>query len=75
MTASTAPGAAEPTGTTTRGGELWRQIRRGRWGYLFISPFYISFLIFGLFPILFSVYLSFHSWKGLGPMQFVGLKN
>ena len=58
-----------------RGGELWRQIRRGRWGYLFISPFYISFLTFGLFPILFSVYLSFHSWKGLGPMQFVGLKN
>jgi ABC-type sugar transport system permease subunit len=75
MTASTAPGAAEPTGTMTRGGELWRQIRRGRWGYLFISPFYISFLIFGLFPILFSIYLSFHSWKGLGPMEFVGLKN
>ncbi|MBU4227710.1 sugar ABC transporter permease [bacterium] len=46
--------------------------------YLFISPFYILFLIFGLFPILFSLYLSFHSWRavgGLSTMEWVGLKN
>jgi lactose/L-arabinose transport system permease protein len=61
--------------TARRGSGLWRQIRRNRWAYLFISPFYISFLIFGLFPILFSIYLSFHSWRGVGPMEFVGLKN
>jgi lactose/L-arabinose transport system permease protein len=60
---------------TRRGSGLWRQIRRNRWAYLFISPFYISFLIFGLFPILFSIYLSFHSWRGVGPMEYVGLKN
>jgi len=54
---------------------LWREILRNRWAYVFISPFYILFLVFGLFPVLFSVYLSFHQWKGLGPMEFVGLRN
>jgi len=33
------------------------------------------FLGFGFLPVIFSVYLSFHKWKGLGPMEFVGLKN
>ncbi len=41
--------------------------------YVFISPFYILFAIFGLFPILFSLYLSFHGWDGIGPMQWRGL--
>lgn len=57
-----------------RGG-LWGQIVKARWPYLFIAPFYISFLIFGLYATLFSLYLSFVDWKGLGPMKFVGLKN
>lgn len=43
--------------------------------YVFISPFYILFLIFGAFPILFSLYLSFHKWDGIRPMEFVGLEN
>ncbi|AGB40267.1 permease component of ABC-type sugar transporter [Halobacteroides halobius DSM 5150] len=43
--------------------------------YLFVSPFYILFAIFGAFPILFSLFLSFHQWNGLSPMQFVGLEN
>ncbi|HAL61659.1 MAG TPA: hypothetical protein DCP08_04530 [Chloroflexi bacterium] len=54
---------------------LWREIVKKRWAYVFISPFYILFLVFGFFPVLFSIYLSFHKWKGLGPMEFVGLKN
>ncbi|GAA4985167.1 carbohydrate ABC transporter permease [Actinopolymorpha pittospori] len=41
--------------------------------YLAISPFYILFAIFGLFPILFSFYLSFQNWNGIGDMHFVGL--
>jgi len=55
--------------------ELWREIVRHRWAYVFISPFYILFLVFGFLPVIFSIYLSFHKWKGLGPMEFVGLKN
>jgi ABC-type sugar transport system permease subunit len=32
-------------------------------------------LVFGLFPVLFSIYLSFQQWNGFGPMELVGLKN
>lgn len=50
-----------------------------RWlPYLFISPFFILFGVFGLFPMLFSVWMSLHSWDpaaGLGAMQWVGLEN
>lgn len=58
--------------------------RRKRWNlrtlapYLFISPFFVIFLVFGLFPLLFSVYLSFHRWEpaaGLAAMNFVGIEN
>lgn len=46
--------------------------------YVFVSPFFILFFTFGLFPILFSLYLSFQSWdpaSGLDAMKFVGLDN
>jgi lactose/L-arabinose transport system permease protein len=55
--------------------QKWTEIYKARWPYLFISPFYILFLIFGIYPVLFSLYLSFTEWKGLGPIKFVGLKN
>jgi cellobiose transport system permease protein len=41
---------------------------------LAISPFYVLFAVFGAFPILFSVYLSFQDWDGIGDMRYVGLK-
>lgn len=44
-------------------------------GYLFVSPFFIIFILVGLFPALFSMYLSFQSWNGFAPMEFVGLNN
>ncbi len=43
--------------------------------YLFISPFFILFAIFQLFPLLWSFVLTFHKWNGLGPMRFIGLGN
>lgn len=54
--------------------------RRGfRWDkaapYLFISPFFVLFIIFGLFPILYSGYISLHNWTGLNPPVFIGLQN
>ena len=55
--------------------QKWIEIYKARWPYLFISPFYILFLIFGVYPILLSLYLSFTEWKGLGPIKFVGLQN
>lgn len=43
--------------------------------YVFISPFFIFFAIFGAFPIFFSLFLSFFNWDGINQMQFVGLEN
>lgn len=54
---------------------LAHEIIRNRWAYLFISPFFILFFIFQAFPIGYSVYLSLFEWDGLGPMEYVGLKN
>jgi multiple sugar transport system permease protein len=51
---------------------------RGWAPYLFISPFFVIFLVFGLFPLLFSAYLSFHRWEpaaGLAAMEWVGFEN
>lgn len=44
-------------------------------GLMFISPFYIFFAIFGLYPLGFSVVLSLNDWNGRGDMKYVGLKN
>jgi multiple sugar transport system permease protein len=46
--------------------------------YVLISPFLLLFLVFGLFPIVFSFVLMFHMWdpvQGLGSMKYVGLEN
>jgi multiple sugar transport system permease protein len=46
--------------------------------YVFLSPFVILFAVFGIFPLVFSLYLAFQSWEptsGLGSMEFVGLGN
>ena len=50
-----------------------------RWApYVFISPFFVLFGVFGVFPLLFSLYLAFQSWEptsGIAAMQFVGFDN
>src|ERR1700749_289408 len=46
--------------------------------YAFIAPFFILFTGFGLFLLLFSVWLSLHQWdaaEGLAAMHWVGLEN
>ena len=46
--------------------------------YVFISPFLILFMVFGMFPLLFSLFLAFQSWEptsGLSAMKFVGFEN
>jgi cellobiose transport system permease protein len=43
--------------------------------YSFISPFFILFAIFGLYPIIFTFYLSLFKWNGMGDMTYTGLSN
>ncbi len=56
----------------------WRTALRRVQPYLFVSPFFVLFAVFGLFPMLFSIGLSLHSWDpaaGLSQLQWVGLDN
>ena len=64
-----------PVAQTRPRSQRWREVSKARWAYLFISPFFILFGLFGLYPMLFSVYLSFNDWKGVGAMRWVGLGN
>ncbi|MCV9884550.1 carbohydrate ABC transporter permease [Metabacillus halosaccharovorans] len=51
------------------------KIDKNPYGYYFIAPFFISFIVFGLGPILYSFYLSFTSWEGFNEPTFIGLAN
>lgn len=43
--------------------------------YLFISPWIIGFLVFTLFPLIFSLFMSFHNWSITGERIFIGFNN
>jgi cellobiose transport system permease protein len=45
-----------------RGRRVGESTRRAMWAYLFIAPFYLSFVAFGVFPIVFSFYLALTRW-------------
>lgn len=56
----------------------WSSFQRRYAPYIFVSPFFILFLIFGLYPTLFSLYMSFQAWTpsdGWGRWKYVGLEN
>lgn len=48
---------------------------RDKYGYLFIAPFLLVFTVFGIYPILLTFYMTFTSYKGLGPMKIEGIAN
>jgi len=75
MTAQTTgvPLRAKPRNTPTAAPR--KALRRRFWPqYVAIAPFYILFLVFGAFPIVFSIVISFTDWDGMGAMKFVGLR-
>ncbi len=53
----------------------WLRNQRKLAPYIFISPFYILFVVFFLGPILFAFVLSFFKWNGVGRMEFIGTTN
>ena len=73
---------------TTQSAPTERQIRRiafgqalNRWDvrispYLYISPFFILFALVGLFPLVYTAYVSMHDWHLIGGEgDFVGADN
>ena len=61
--------------------ELARRTRRNAWDrkyspYLYISPFFILFAIVGLFPLVYTAFVSLHDWNLIGGKgDFVGIEN
>jgi cellobiose transport system permease protein len=79
MAVITPPGSKQATDQDSR-----RALRRQRLGaldvklspYLYISPFFIIFLIVGLFPLAYTAYVSMHEWHLIGGQgEFVGFEN
>lgn len=65
----------ETSNTTPR--NRWR-LHAKHVPYVLLAPFVLLFFIFGLFPLLFSLFLAFQSWEptsGLSSMTYVGLDN
>lgn len=76
-----------PTGSTAAGagrGTLSSPTWRARLGrldvkvspYLYVAPFFVVFAIVGLFPLLYTAYVSMHDWHLIGGQgDFVGVQN
>lgn len=68
------PAAALPAASRQR-----RRLQPRHWApYLFISPFFVLFAVFGLFPLLFSLVTAFTTFDpnaGLDSMKSVGVEN
>lgn len=79
-TRSATASAVEPSPLSVARKLLWRR-RLSRFDlkaspYAYISPFFILFGITGLFPLLYTFYVSLHDWELLkGQGAFVGLDN
>ncbi|MFZ4428349.1 MAG: carbohydrate ABC transporter permease [Saprospiraceae bacterium] len=50
---------------------FWKKIQ----AYLLVAPYLVHLILFVLFPVLFSVLLTFHKWNIIAPMEWVGLDN
>lgn len=56
--------------------KAFSKINKNRYAYMFIAPYFIAFSLFGLYPILYSFYLSFTKWGGTkAAPKFIGLTN
>jgi multiple sugar transport system permease protein len=72
-----APAAIEqPVRPARRRRRLGPMERRNlKWGLIFISPWLFGFIVFGIFPILYTFYLSLTRYSGIRPPIFIGIAN
>lgn len=48
---------------------------KNKWPYLFITPYFLSYAVLSLFPILFTLYISLTDWDLYGNRNFIGFSN
>ena len=55
---------------------IGNETRVNRWGYFFVLPFVLAFVLFNLYPTIYTFVIAFTDLKGLrNTFTFVGLKN
>lgn len=54
---------------------MLKTLKKHRIPYLFISPFFILFLLFQLIPVIWTGGISFTSWNGTKAPKFIGFDN
>ena len=52
-----------------------KAFRYAKWGYIFCLPFFIAFLIFSLYPTIYTAVIGFTDLKGIGKTDFHFLTN
>lgn len=74
---STTPDAAQNVVVVRRGGNRFSGAKAKRiiQGYILAAPFLIGFILFTVWPLGQSLYLSFTEYSGLRAPEFVGLAN
>lgn len=75
--ARTTPEVIQPTLQTKPKKMLGQRIWRHAWGYVFVTPWLLLYLVFGLYPLLLSFYLTYFTYSFVRPEDyvFVGIGN
>lgn len=77
MATQTATPVSAGVSSAARAGrrETFHEMKKNKWAYIFISPFYILYAVFGIFPLFYGLWLSLHTWDAISPMEWVGVEN
>jgi cellobiose transport system permease protein len=67
--------ATEGTTRPTRNRRIRQGTRERLAPYAYVAPFFVLFFVFGLFPLVFTFYISLFDWDPIGEHHYVGLKN
>ncbi|WP_433360337.1 carbohydrate ABC transporter permease [Streptosporangium sp. CA-115845] len=58
-----------------RRGGGWARFDLRATPYFLVSPYFLLFAIFGIFPLGYTLWVSLHDWELAGDKSFVGLEN
>jgi ABC-type sugar transport system permease subunit len=69
--------AASQTKLPTKRSAFWQRVLDNKWGYLFVSPWVLLYLVFGLYPLVLSFFLTYFNYSFVNPenQTFVGVGN
>lgn len=69
--AETAVPATQPEEKAGGFALTWKRMRQNYWGYIFILPWVILYIAFGLYPLVLSFYLTFFTYSFIQPEDFI----